>query len=108
MCTETLASSTPKYSGTVGENTPPYSNELKPPPPYSDRLLLCTETLCPDEDTDAVLKSAVTAAAAVEQTSLPAVTKHASFHHPPVKADCDTIILRDDRVIQNLLKNEER
>ena len=31
-----------------------------------------------------------------------------SFQHPPVKADCDTIILRDDRVIQNLLKNEER
>jgi hypothetical protein len=31
-----------------------------------------------------------------------------SFHHPPVRADCDTILLRDDRVLQNLLRNEER
>lgn len=32
----------------------------------------------------------------------------ASFNHPPVKSECDSIILRDDRVLQNLLRNEER
>jgi len=32
----------------------------------------------------------------------------ANFNHPPVKADCDSIILRDDRVLQNLLRNEDR
>lgn len=31
-----------------------------------------------------------------------------SFNYPPVRADCDKIILRDDRVLQNLLRNEER
>jgi len=32
----------------------------------------------------------------------------ASFNHPPVKSKCDSILLRDDRVLQNLLRNEER
>ena len=31
-----------------------------------------------------------------------------SFNHPPVKADCDSILLKDDRVLQNLLRNEDR
>merc|ERR1712038_1569471 len=31
-----------------------------------------------------------------------------SFNYPPVRADCDTILLKDDRVLQNLLRNEER
>jgi len=31
-----------------------------------------------------------------------------SFNHPPVKANSDTILLKDDRVLQNLLRNEER
>jgi len=31
-----------------------------------------------------------------------------SFNHPPVKSSCDSIILKDDRVLQNLLRNEER
>jgi len=32
----------------------------------------------------------------------------AIFNHPPVKSSCDSIILSDDRVLQNLLRNEER
>ena len=31
-----------------------------------------------------------------------------SFNHPPVKANSDQILLKDDRVLQNLLRNEER
>ena len=30
------------------------------------------------------------------------------FHHPPVESHNDHILLRDDRVLQNLLRNEER
>ena len=31
-----------------------------------------------------------------------------NFQHPPVKADCDRILLKDNRVLQNLLKSEDR
>lgn len=31
-----------------------------------------------------------------------------NFNHPPVKANSDSIILKDDRVLQNLLRNEDR
>ena len=31
-----------------------------------------------------------------------------SFNHPPVMANSDAILLKDDRVLQNLLRNEER
>ena len=92
LCTEQLVSSTPKYRhGSNSENTPPqytqYSTDLKP---YNQ--LMCQETI----DDSSILKP-------IQNKPI-----FESFQHPPVKADCDTIILRDDRVIQNLLKNEER
>ena len=92
LCSETLSSSTPKYRhDSNSENTPPplHCSNLK------DYDLLCSEVL---EDTDQLRK--------------PVLAEHKqiyeNFNHPPVKADCDNIILKDDRVLQNLLQNEER
>jgi len=44
----------------------------------------------------------------VHQQMQPCKQNIASFNHPPVKSECDSILLRDDRVLQNLLRNEER
>ena len=89
LCSETLVA-TPKYRhDSNGENTPPqYNTDIKS---YD---LFCTEVL-----TDQPLAK-------------PVLTEHKqlyeNFNHPPVKADCDSIILKDDRVLQNLLRNQDR
>jgi len=79
------------------ENTPPDITKLS----TRNVELMCTEMITDKE----VQKSC-------NQNSL--LSKHiptqvnSCFNHPPVKADSDSVILRDDRVLQNLLRNEER
>ena len=91
LCSEALVS-TPKYRhDSNGENTPPqfaahHGSDYKP------RDLFCTEIL-----------STTTKPVLGESKQL-----YENFNHPPVKADCDSIILRDDRVLQNLLRNQDR
>ena len=87
FCSEALVS-TPKYRHD--------SNSENNPPDLSKTCqLLCSEVL---EDAELHKPVQTKPVQGVQQT----------FHHPPVKADCDNKILRDDRVLQNLLKNEDR
>ena len=120
---------TPKYRhDSNSENTPPPPSRplvepvLSPFDPFDKRLtseLLCHEIL--EEGRE--LQKEVLKAWPIGSTHPPPSYQYlnhqrsqyqseqlmsCSFNHPPVKADCDSILLRDDRVLQNLLRNEER
>jgi len=88
---------TPKYrhvsNDSNSENTPP---ELFTATVGSSTCdLFCTEVIDERELQKPVLQ--------------PRKPSHSdSFNHPPVKANSDSILLKDDRVLQNLLRNEER
>ena len=87
LCSETLVS-TPKYRhGSNSENCPPEYHEIK------SYQLLCQEIL---QEQD------------MRPQTISCKQIYHNFQHQPVKADCDTIILKDDRVLQNLLRNEDR
>ena len=87
---------TPKYrhvsNDSNSENTPP---ELFTETVGSSCDLFCTEVIDERELQKPVL-----------QPRKPAHPD--SFNHPPVKANSDKNLFQDDRVLQNLLRNEER
>ena len=88
---------TPKYrhvsNDSNSENTPP---ELFTATVGSSCDLFCTEVIDERELQKPVQLQ-------------PRKPSHSdSFNHPPVKANSDLILLKDDRVLQNLLRNEER
>jgi len=87
---------TPKYrhvsNDSNSENTPP---ELFTATVGGSCDLFCTEVIDERELQKPVL-----------QPRKPSLSDN--FNHPPVKANSDSILLKDDRVLQNLLRNEER
>jgi len=96
MCEENFPVTPKLRRDSDSENTPP--EVLEGFNKMCD--LMCTEVI-----DDKELQKPVFNPAPV-QNRQPLVTM--SFNYPPVRADCDKIILRDDRVLQNLLRNEER
>ena len=74
-------------------------------PPELGSSLLCREVLqlpCLEE------KEIQRNPASLQQQPLQHRQQPPQFHHPPVESHNDHILLRDDRVLQNLLRNEER
>jgi hypothetical protein len=120
---------TPKYRhDSNSENTPPPSRPLEPTTPDSvyhnsekqqqiHNDLLCREVLEEGRELHKeVLKAWGTYSLPQQypqhssylQQQYQSEQFTSNFNHPPVKADCDSILLKDDRVLQNLLRNEER
>jgi hypothetical protein len=122
---------TPKYRhDSNSENTPPPSRPLEPTTPDSvyhnsekqqqqhHNDLLCREVLEEGRELHKeVLKAWGTYSlpqqyhqhsSSYQQQQYQSEQFTSNFNHPPVKADYDSILLKDDRVLQNLLRNEER
>lgn len=95
FCSDSLPV-TPKYrhvsNDSNSENTPPELFTASVGRPFD---LFCTEVI----DERELQKPALQPFKQQQQDS---------FNHPPVKANSDSILLKDDRVLQNLLRNEER
>jgi len=122
---------TPKYRhDSNSENTPPPSRPLEPTPTstlYADSMysekqqqqyinsdLLCREILEEGRELQKEVLRAWPYSSTHPQQYHSYQQQYQSeqftsnFNHPPVKADCDSILLKDDRVLQNLLRNEDR
>lgn len=106
FCSESLPV-TPKYRHNSTDSND--SNSENTPPELAHLIgktcdLLCTEVI----DERELQKPVMQLLQPCKQQQYQQQQQMASFNHPPVKADHDSVILQDDRVLQNLLRNEER
>ena len=73
-----------------------------------EQLASVTRQLNSSSNVDLMCHEAVTSLSPAGGCEVKRVRPAEQLHHPPVKADCDTILLKDNRVLQNLLKSEDR
>ena len=104
MCQESLPVTPKLRRDSDSENTPPDFGDGQTK--ICD--LLCTEVIDELQMQKPCFHQAQHPAIQQPQTSAAKPRVVESFNFPPVRAECDTILLRDDRVLQNLLRNEER